>query len=59
MHSSRRRRFFRSIAAVTMLCGPAESVATELFRFDGDYYMVRGPFAAEGEAFMVPPPARH
>ncbi len=31
----------------------------ELFRFDGDYYMVRGPFAAEGEAFMVPPPARH
>jgi predicted N-acetyltransferase YhbS len=31
----------------------------ELFRFDGDYYMVRGPFPAEGEAFMVPPPARH
>ena len=31
----------------------------ELFRFDADYYMVRGPFAAEGEAFMVPPPARH
>jgi len=31
----------------------------EPFRFDGDYYMVRGPFAAEGEAFMLPPPARH
>ncbi len=31
----------------------------ERFRFDGDCYMVRGPFAAEGEAFMVPPPARH
>ena len=31
----------------------------ERFRFDGDDYMVRGPFAAEGEAFMVPPPARH
>jgi predicted N-acetyltransferase YhbS len=31
----------------------------ELFRFDRDCYMVRGPFAAEGEAFMVPPPARH
>ncbi len=31
----------------------------EPFRFDGDSYMVRGPFAAEGEAFMVPPPARH
>ncbi len=31
----------------------------ESFRFDGDYYMVRGRFAAEGEAFMVPPPARH
>ena len=34
MHSSR-RRFFGSIAAATMLCGPVESVATELFRFDG------------------------
>jgi len=31
----------------------------EPFRSDGDYYMVRGPFAAEGESFMVPPPARH
>jgi predicted N-acetyltransferase YhbS len=31
----------------------------EPFRFDGDYYMVRGPFAAESLAFMVPPPARH
>jgi hypothetical protein len=31
----------------------------ELFRYDGDYYMVRGPFEPEGEAFMVPPPARH
>jgi predicted N-acetyltransferase YhbS len=31
----------------------------EPFQFDGDYYMVCGPFAAEGEAFMVPPPARH
>jgi predicted N-acetyltransferase YhbS len=31
----------------------------EPFRFEGDCYMVRGPFAAEGEAFMVPPPARH
>jgi len=31
----------------------------EPFRFDGDYYMVRGPFAAEGVAFMVPPSARH
>jgi hypothetical protein len=31
----------------------------ELFSFDGDYYMVRGPFAAEGESFMVPPSARH
>ena len=29
------------------------------FRYDADYYMLRGPFAAEGEAFMVPPPARH
>jgi len=32
---------------------------SEVFRYDGDCYMVRGPFAAEGEAFMVPPPARH
>jgi len=31
----------------------------EPFRSDGDYFMVRGPFAAEREAFMVPPPARH
>lgn len=31
----------------------------ERYRFDGDCYMVRGPFAAESEAFMVPPPARH
>lgn len=31
----------------------------EPHRFDGDYYMVHGPFAAEGDAFMVPPPARH
>jgi len=31
----------------------------EPFRNDSDYFMVRGPFAAEGEAFMVPPPARH
>jgi predicted N-acetyltransferase YhbS len=31
----------------------------EPFRSDCDYYMVRGPFAAEGEAFMVPPSARH
>ena len=31
----------------------------EPYRFDGDCYMVRGPFAAEGEAFMLPPPARH
>jgi len=31
----------------------------ELFRYDGDCYMVRGPFEAEGETFMVPPPARH
>ena len=31
----------------------------EPFQSDGDCYMVRGPFAAEGEAFMVPPPARH
>ena len=31
----------------------------ELFRCDGDYYMVRGPFEAEGTPFMVPPPARH
>jgi predicted N-acetyltransferase YhbS len=31
----------------------------EPFRSDGDYYMVRGPFPAEDEAFMVPPPARH
>ncbi len=30
-------------------------------RYDGGYntYMVRGPFAAEGEAFLIPPPARH
>jgi ribosomal protein S18 acetylase RimI-like enzyme len=32
---------------------------SELFRYDRDVFMVRGPFAAEGEAFMVPPPARH
>jgi predicted N-acetyltransferase YhbS len=31
----------------------------EPFRYDGDHYMVRGPFTAEGEPFMVPPPARH
>jgi hypothetical protein len=31
----------------------------EPFRSDSNYYMVRGPFAAEGEAFMVPPSARH
>ncbi len=31
----------------------------EPFQSDGDYYMVRGLFAADGEAFMVPPPARH
>lgn len=31
----------------------------EPFRFDNDYYMARGPFAAEREAFMIPPPARH
>jgi predicted N-acetyltransferase YhbS len=31
----------------------------ELFRYDTDFYMARGPFAAEGEAFMVPPSARH
>ena len=31
----------------------------EPFRSDGDIYMVRGPFAAEGEVFMVPPSARH
>lgn len=31
----------------------------ELYRWDTDFYMVRGPFAAEGEKFMVPPSARH
>jgi hypothetical protein len=31
----------------------------ELYCHDDDRYMVRGPFPAEGEAFMVPPPARH
>ncbi len=31
----------------------------EIFRYDGDHYMVRGPFALEGELFMIPPPARH
>ncbi len=31
----------------------------EPLQSDSDYYMVRGPFAAEGEAFMVPPSARH
>ncbi len=39
--------------------GFAVDARPQPFRFDGDYYMVRGPFAAEGEAFMVPPPARH
>jgi predicted N-acetyltransferase YhbS len=29
------------------------------FRYDRDVYMVRGPFDAEGQAFMIPPPARH
>jgi predicted N-acetyltransferase YhbS len=31
----------------------------EIFRYDSDCYMVRGPFEAEGRPFMVPPPARH
>jgi predicted N-acetyltransferase YhbS len=31
----------------------------ELHRYLDDHYMVRGPFAAESELFMVPPPARH
>lgn len=31
----------------------------EVHRWDGDYYMVRGPFALERERFMVPPSARH
>ena len=31
----------------------------EPFRYDGDQYMVRGPFAAEHDPFMVAPPARH
>lgn len=30
----------------------------ELYRHDGDVFMVRGPFDSEGP-FMVPPPARH
>jgi predicted N-acetyltransferase YhbS len=36
-------------------------VATEpeRFRWDGDHYMVRGPFPLEGEHFMVPRSARH
>ncbi len=31
----------------------------EIFRYDQDQFLVRGPFAAEHEHFMVPPPARH
>jgi len=31
----------------------------ERFRWDGDHYMVRGPFPLEGERFMVPRSARH
>jgi predicted N-acetyltransferase YhbS len=30
-----------------------------LCRYDGDSYMVRGPFSLEKERFMIPPPARH
>ena len=37
----------------------AVAARAEPYCFDGDYYMVRGPFAAEGKAFMLPPPARH
>ena len=33
--------------------------SSEPYRFDGDYFMVRGPFAAESRTFMIPPPARH
>ncbi len=37
----------------------AVAARAEPYCFDGDYYMVRGPFAAESESFMLPPPARH
>jgi hypothetical protein len=36
-----------------------EKVRAEPCRFDGDYYVVRGPYPLEAETFMVPGPARH
>jgi hypothetical protein len=37
----------------------AVEARTEPHRYDGDDYMVRGPFAIEGKPFMVPRSARH
>jgi predicted N-acetyltransferase YhbS len=51
-----------SIHAVEFYFSPerfTEDARPEVYRYDTDYFMVRGPFAAEKERFMVPRSARH